>query len=131
MKGYFRKLLIGLLAIVIVAAALFFWVRYEIKQDATLAFNQNSIVKEHLGEVTIEELGLSQFAPMSNCQDDCDHYLVKLKGEKASAAAVMDFAKGDTELSYAILCLADGTNIALTEDAQILVQNNRWATPCQ
>ncbi|HEJ9059294.1 hypothetical protein [Serratia fonticola] len=131
MKGYFRKLLTGLLAVVIVAAALFFWVRYELKQDATLAFNQNSIVKEHLGEVTIEELSMSQFAPMSNCQDDCEHYLVKLKGEKASATAVMDFAKGDTELSYAILCLADSTNIALTEDAVALVQNDTKETPCQ
>ncbi|MCO7512498.1 hypothetical protein NJH77_24935 [Serratia fonticola] len=131
MKGYFRKLLTGLLAVVIVAAALFFWVRYELKQDATLAFNQNSIVKEHLGEVTIEELSMSQFAAMSNCQDDCEHYLVKLKGEKASATAVMDFAKGDTELSYAILCLADNTNIALTEDAVALVQNDTKETPCQ
>ncbi|CAI0899205.1 TPA: hypothetical protein ACSTLY_001568 [Serratia fonticola] len=131
MKGYFRKLLIGLLAVVIVAAALFFWVRYELKQDATLAFNQNSIVKEHLGEVTIEELGLSQFSAQPQCQDGCEHYLVTLEGEKASATAVMDFAKGDTELSNAILCLADGTNIALTEDAVALVQNNTKETHCQ
>lgn len=131
MKGYFRKWLIGLLAVVIVVVGMYMWARHGIEQNATQAFNQSSIVQAYLGDVTIEELSISQFSPMSNCQDSCEHYLVKLKGQKGSAAAVMDFGVEDTELSYAILCLADGTNIALTKDAEAIVQNNRGETPCQ
>ncbi|AHG22928.1 hypothetical protein Z042_19615 [Chania multitudinisentens RB-25] len=131
MKGFFSKFLIGLIAIIIVAAGLFAWVWYSLKQDATQAFNQNSIVNTHLGNVTVEEFGISKFSALPQCQDGCEHYLVKLQGEKASAMAVTDLAKGDTELSHAILCLSDGTNLALTPDAELIVQNSTRETPCQ
>ncbi|PVZ83948.1 hypothetical protein C9426_24760 [Serratia sp. S1B] len=131
MKRIIRNVLLILVAVVIVVAGLFTWAWYSLKQDATQAFNQNSIIKSHLGNVTIEEFGISQYAPLPQCNDGCEHYLVKLKGEKASAMAVTDLTKGDTELSNAILCLADGTNVALTQDAELIVQNSPDGKPCQ
>ncbi|KEY58800.1 hypothetical protein [Serratia sp. DD3] len=131
MNPMIRKMLLTLVVVAIVAAGLFTWAWYGLKQDATQAFNQNSIVQSYLGNVTIEEFGLSQYAASSQCNGDCEHYLVKLKGEKASAMAVTDLAKGVPELSFAILCLADGTNIALTQNAEPRVQFRPDDKHCQ
>ncbi|GKX62178.1 hypothetical protein [Pragia fontium] len=127
MKGclkYWRYLVL----IVVVVAGFFIWQWYSLKKEAEVAFNQNSVVAQYLGKVSVETIGLSAFA--AQCQVGCEHYLVKLRGDKASAIAVADLTKGSTELSYAIMCLDNGENIALTRDAELIVDNSRESS-CQ
>lgn len=115
-----------LLVMALVVTIFGVWGWYALRNSAEDAFNQNAIVNEYLGKVTIEEMNFSTLA--ARCQQTCDHFLFKLRGEKANALAVADVMFDRSGISSAMLCLADGKNIALTEDADSadsIVVNNR------
>lgn len=120
---FLMKFLKYLLVMALVVAIFSFWGWYSLRNSVKDSFNQNEIVNQYLGKVTIEEMNFSTFA--AKCQQTCDHFLFKLKGEKANALAVADVMFDRSGISYAILCLADGNTIALTEDANSLVANNK------
>ncbi|QBH96921.1 hypothetical protein EKN56_11260 [Limnobaculum zhutongyuii] len=127
MKGFLR--ILRYLVLVIAVVAIFFtWQWYSLKKEAEAAFNHNPVIAQYLGKVSVEKMGLSVFA--AQCPSGCEHYLMKLRGEKGNAMAVSDLSKGSEELSYAILCLSSGENIALTKDAELIVANERESA-CQ
>ncbi|MDR0807007.1 MAG: hypothetical protein LBN41_09750 [Enterobacteriaceae bacterium] len=123
MKGclkYVRYLVL----VIVVVAGFFIWKWQSLKNEAELAFNQNSVAVKYLGKIHVESMGFSEYE--AQCQTNgCDRYSIKLRGEKGNATAVTDLTKGSPELSYAILCLSNGTSVALTEDAEMIMSDGQ------
>lgn len=127
MQG-FKRFLKYLVILLVIIGGMIFWLFHQMEKSAEAALNQNSIVAEYLGKVTVEDMAISVYSPQ--CEGGCEHHVITLKGEKANAKAAADIMYDGSGISYATLCLADGTNIALTDDVRQIVNDSR-ATPCQ
>ncbi len=127
MQG-FKRFLKYLVILLVIIGGLIFWLFHKMEKSAEAALNQSPIVAEYLGKVTVEDMAISIYSPQ--CEGGCEHHVITLKGEKANAKAAADVMYDGSGISHAVLCLADGTNLALTDDIELIVANRR-ETLCQ